>query len=183
MVYKSNKFKEYHDKYFEVFKNESDIKSPYEANIRLNQYMGYDLEFRPITDKLEGEAKRKANTHNLQNLSKNKLLDYENHEKLISALISELESQPGGFVYNGLHALARAKTFKNGVHDRKGGYQLKFGDTKYVLLLDRIVSRGFDEFGLYIVDNNTGSLSKIGITPLSGRNYLQNAIKRAIQHS
>ena len=181
MIYKSGKFKEYHDLYLKTFGE--DIKSSYEANARLNQYMGYDLGFIPITDKLEGEGKRKANVHNLKVLSKNKLLDYESHEKLISALISELESQPGGFVYNGLHALARTNTFKNGVRDKKGGYQFKFGDTKYVLLLDRKVSRGFDEFGLYIVDNNTGSLSKIGITPLSGRNYLQDAIKRAIQHS
>jgi hypothetical protein len=180
MIYKSGKFKEYRDLYLKTFGEE--IKSPDEANTRLNQYMGYDLKFTPITDKLEGEGKRKANIRNLKVLSQNKLLDHESHEKLISALISELESQPGGFVYNGLHALARANTFKNGVHDKKGGYQFKFGDTKYVLLLDRKVSRGFDEFGLYIVDN-TGSLTKVGITPLSGRNYLQNAIKRAIQHS
>ena len=180
MIYKSGKFKEYHDLYMKTFGE--DIKSPDEAKTHLNQYMGYDMGFIPITDKLEGDGRRKAIKHNYQVLAKKKLLDYENHEKLIAALISELENNPNGFVYNGLHSLVRTNTFVNGAHNKRGGYQLRFGDNKFVLLLERKASRGYDEFGLYIV-NNKGSLEKIGITPLSGPKYLQDAIKRAIQYS
>lgn len=182
MIYRGKgHFNQYRDKYAELFGET--IDSPAKASEELNNYMGYDVRFKPITDKLEGDALSEAITHNYKILSTQKLLDNASHEKLISALIKELEKQPTGYVYNGLHDLVRRKTVTRRSKATRGGYQIRFGNYKFVLLLDQKASRSEDQFVLYSV-TSTGqgsevNLKQIGLKTFKGSTYLQDALALA----
>jgi hypothetical protein len=171
-------FNQYRDKYKELFGE--DIESPDKANEELNAYVGYNIGFKPITDNLDESTKSSHIKSNLQLLGKEKLLDNNSHEKLISALIKELENHPGGFVYNGLHDLVRRKTKTKGSSSTRGGYQIKIANHKFVLLLTQKSNRTNDGFKLYYRDGD--KLEQIGLNTLKGSTYLQDALALAQSH-
>ena len=100
MLIHPNQFHLYQDAYEILFKEK--ISSGEDANNKLNHYMGFDLKYTPIPEKLTGPGRRQALSNNYKVLSTHHLLELGSYERLVNALISELFSQDE-FVHNDYH--------------------------------------------------------------------------------